>query len=122
MTTLGPGGLFNDVFVYGPRQVVEHSRAYSWFADWVRDSVKPHLTVAHTGGEVVPNAELLRFVHIGHTVDADFLYMRPGRPTRIYAAHREFEGDEKDYEGGLHLAGEELLEACRYVRRAFTPV
>jgi hypothetical protein len=120
MTTLGPGGLFNEVFIYGPAEVVEQTRARPPFADWVRDAAKPHLTVAHSGGEVVPNADLLRFVRLGHTVVAHSLFLHPGRPGVVYAARREFEEAEGQY-GGFHIAGEELLEACRYVRSAFTP-
>lgn len=121
MTALGPGGLFNDVFIYGPDEVAERARGESPFAHWVRDAAKPHLTVAHSGGEVIPNADLLRFVRFGHTAACDALYLHPKQPGWIYAAPRDFEEAEECLGGGLHIAGQELLEACRYVRSSFTP-
>ncbi|HEV3383822.1 MAG TPA: SMI1/KNR4 family protein [Gemmata sp.] len=117
LTTLGTGRLFGEVYVLGPREVLQNRGfAQRNFGGWPA-GVEPDLplTVKNAPAEVWAARELLDLIAFGFITCGDALYMHPTRPGRVYAV----QGDMAD--GSPHYAGENLLEACRYVRPPFTP-
>jgi hypothetical protein len=52
---------------------------------------------------------------------SDQLFLRPGCPGKVYASRSDYDEDEAEREGGLYLAGWDLLTAALFVRPPFTP-
>ncbi len=115
MTRLGSGRVFGEVYVLGPREVI-HQRGFARrnFGGWPA-GVEPDLQlgVTNTPGEAWTARELLDLIAIAFITCGDALYVHPTRPGRVYAVRA---GD-----GSPHYAGDNVLEACRYVRPSFTP-
>ncbi len=110
MTRLGPGSVFGQVRVAGPRQVLADrgfaQGNYGWF---VEDDPDRPLGVVNAPGEAWPARDLLDLVYLGYGgPNSGCLLLHPGRPGRVYAIHRDQYGN-----GGpddvVHFAGADLL-------------